>query len=274
MSIEWVLRVFIFEIFSRDISRGDHSPALLVEKFQHPGEMVDNHPLVLSLPMRTRKWDSAYFPLPGFPVWFRVLDDVGRGQDPVNAVLQHLPIMGTGQEANLFKGLEAEHSEWLGLRRTLPEDEHTFVSPSPSGRHLQRGGHLPAQRLELHDDDGDQIPGLDGLLAIRPPWMAGKFELPEAFLLLAVLDPPLPVLADHLLHRADDGVWAGSQPHPVLLVQADHHQLLLQIALKRLLVLEEKTVCGSLDVQVRHLEVFVKGRVHLENDHFFNGRVH
>ena len=49
--------------------------------------------------------------------------------------------------------MEAEDSEGLGLRRTLPEDKDSFIIEFPG--HVQRGRHLPAQSLQLDDDVSD-----------------------------------------------------------------------------------------------------------------------
>ena len=156
--------------------------------------------------------------------------------------------MRAGQEADLVSLVEAEDSEWLGLRRTLAEHEHSFVIQS--SRDVQRDGHLPAKGPQLHDEVGDQIPGLDAVLAVRPPRGPIQLKFPTSVLFLAVLEPP--VLGDHILHGGDDVSRTGDQPQSVVPVEADHEHVLR--GLQRPLVLEQETVRGPLHVQVGHLD--------------------
>ena len=69
--------------------------------------------------------------------------------------------MASRQNKSGSRGLQAEDGEVLLLGRALPEDEHRLVLQAAGD--VQRGGHLPAERLQPGEQLSHQVPGLTSL---------------------------------------------------------------------------------------------------------------
>ena len=116
---------------------------------------------------------------------------------------------GPGAEPDLVRLVKAKagpvhhlsHSPrplMFGLRAGLSEQEDRLVLQLAGD--VYSPGHLPARELEAGDDGGDQSPGVNGLLPLRPPGSPAQLVLLAGVVAAHLLDSPGPALLDDGAH--------------------------------------------------------------------------
>ena len=260
-------------VFSRDIGGRNETPAERLNHIEQEAEQVDAPGVVRVEPLGVPRV-PLQLPLDALPVVPRaeshpvLLDRLVHPGGQLQLLL--LADVGAADDQPDAVGL-AKANAHVGetLRRALPQQERRLVVHVVSGE-VDGAGDFPAVRPQRPDETGDEVAGLDGVVAVGPPGAAAQLELGGAVILALLEELQVPELIHALFDDRNERIGQLEKAKTVVTREEEGAQVGLFQTLGRQVraPLEEKRVRGAVEVDVHRESPFERGENSgdIEND--------
>lgn len=249
------------KIFGRNVGRRNELPAQGLDRLQDEAEQVDAAGVIGIEAFRVPRV-ALQLPLDAFPVISRpegdppLLDDLIHPRRQLQLGLL-ADVRAADDQPDAVRAVEADAHVRLELRAALPQQERRLVVVV-AGK-IDRTADLPPVGFKRPDERRDEVPGLDGVVAVGPPRTASEFELRRAVVLLLLVDLEVPELVGALANDRDQ--VCGDVKHSETVVPGkDDGAVAVLVELEVGTPLIEEGIGGAAEVDVGGEPPFVRGQ--------------